>query len=410
MTRKQRPPTARSFAIGLVIVLAAGCAPAASTGATSTSTPPLPPPSAVNSSDSSSTGPSPSASIGFVPLGSIPSAALDDERAAKMQEVLDAAISLGAPDVIASVITEQGTWAGAAGIAGPEGRKATADDEFAIASLSKTLTAALLMRLAEKGTIDLDAPLATYMGDFEGETNGATVRQVLMMRGGLADHGDDAPDRIIADTSRAWTWPDRIAGYLPPVAAPGSYVYSSPSYELLALDAEQVTGTSYGHALRTEILDPVGADRIVDQEVGQVTPQPWAVPIDEHLGRFDPTDIGAGGAISCLSSASFGTGAGSIASDAPSLARWLWHLFAGDILELSTLDPMITAGREQWAYGFESAPYPEVGSLANSGSKTGYGAQWVYFPNARAIVVIFVNDPDFIVEPTVSQLLLAATS
>ena len=326
-----------------------------------------------------------------------------------MQEALDEAVRAGAPDMIAAVITEDGAWFGAAGIGGPDGRLATPLDEFAIASLTKTLTAVLIMRLAEKGTIDLDAPLATYMGDFEVDTNGATVRQVLAMEGGLADHGDDAQDRIVADPGHVWTWPERIAGYLPPASAPGSHLYSSPSYELLALAAEHATGTTYGQALRTEILDPVDADRILDQEAGGVTPQPWAVPINEHLGRFTPEDIGAGGAISCISSASFGTGAGSVASDAPSLARLLWHLFAGDILEIATLEPMMAAGLEGWAYGFNSAPYSE-GAIANSGSKTGYGSQWVYVPSSRAIVVIFVNDPDFIVEPTVARLLAAAVS
>jgi len=38
------------------------------------------------------------------------------------------------------------------------------------------------------------------------------------------------------------------------------------------------------------------------------------------------------------------------------------------------------------------------------------GSQWVYYPSSRAIVVIFVNDPDFIVEPTVGQLLAAAVA
>ena len=408
MTTERRSRAARSFAVGLVILLVAGCSPASPSGTTSHSASALPSPSGLESSNPSPARPSPSEQAGFVALRSLPAAALDDARTAKLQEALEAAIRYGAPDVIASVITEEGTWAGAAGIAGPGGRKATADDEFAIASLSKTLTAVLLMRLAEKGTIDLDAPVAEYMGEVDVDTNGATVRQLLAMRGGLADSRPDAKDLIGADPSRAWTWAERIAGFPPPILTPGEYHYSSPSYELLAFAAEQATGVSYGQALRAEILDPVGADRILDQEVGGTTPQPWAVPIDEHLGGYDETDIGAGGAISCISSASFGTGAGSVASDAPSLARWLWHLFAGDILEVATLDPMITAGLQGWAYGFESAPYTEPDSLANSGSKTGYGAQWVYFPKSRAIVVIFVNDPDFIVEPTVSALLAAA--
>ena len=56
----------------------------------------------------------------------------------------------------------------------------------------------------------------------------------------------------------------------------------------------------------------------------------------------------------------------------------------------------------------ESAPYREAGAVGSSGNKTGYGSQWTFFPSSRAIVVIFVNDPDFIIEPTVNRLLDAA--
>ena len=104
-----------------------------------------------------------------------------------MQAVLEDMVTSGAPDAIAAVITEDGTWAGAAGIAGEKGRKATPEDEFAIASITKTFTAALVMRLAEQGRIDLDEPLASYMGDLKVDTNGATVRQALEMRAGLGD-------------------------------------------------------------------------------------------------------------------------------------------------------------------------------------------------------------------------------
>jgi D-alanyl-D-alanine carboxypeptidase len=401
-------------ALGLAVVLVAACGSAApsSVGSPGASAPrsAAASPTTFRPSPRTAAQPSSPATAAIVPLGPLPTGALDPARTGALQEALESAVRSGALDVIAAVITERGSWAGAAGIGGPKDRKATPEDEFAIASLTKTLTAALIMRLSEQGRIDLDRPLADYMGDFDVETNGATVRQAVAMQGGFADHGPDAASRIRANPARVWTWPDRIAGYPAPVSKPGTYAYSSPSYELLALAAEQVTGVTYGRALRNVVLDPVGADRIVEQEAGGLTPQPWAVPIDEHLGVFKPTDIGAGGAISCISSASFGPGAGSVASDAPSLARWLWHLFAGDILKPATLAPMIDAGLKGWAYGFESAPYSEAGALSSSGNKTGYGAQWNYFPASRAIVVIFVNDPDFIVEPTVSTLLAAANA
>ncbi len=401
----------RLVGLGLVVTLGGGCAASSVTLVPGPSSPPVaasPAPTNFPTERPQSPSMKPTAELPLVPLGEIPTAHLDPARAAELQAALDLAVRRGAPDAIAAVITEEGVWAGAAGIGGPGGRKATPEDEFAIASLTKTFTAALILRLVEQGKMDLDAPLASYLGDLKVDANGATLDQTLAMRAGLADHGPEVADRIVADPARVWTKADRVAGYKPPVASPGTYAYSSPSYELLAVAAEHVTGMTFGSALRSEILDPVGADRILDQEAGGITPQPWALPIDAQLGRYDASDMGAGNALSCISSATSGTGAGSMASDAPSLAAWLWHLFAGDILGEASLHLMLAGPHRAWAYGLDSAPYAEAGAVANSGNKTGYGAQWVYFPRSRAIVVIFVNDPDFIVEPTVNRILAVA--
>ena len=136
-------------------------------------------------------------------------------------------VTSGAPDAIAAVITEDGSWAGAAGIAGEKGRKATSEDEFAIASITKTFTAALVMRLAEQGRMDLDEPLASYMGDLKVDTNGATVRQALEMRAGLADFPQPAAaEHIRSDAAHVWTAEEMVAEFGAPVAAAGkSYLY-----------------------------------------------------------------------------------------------------------------------------------------------------------------------------------------
>lgn len=45
-----------------------------------------------------------------------------------------------------------------------------AQDEFFIASVTKTVTTAAIMRLVEQGKMDLNAPLAPYLGDLTVET------------------------------------------------------------------------------------------------------------------------------------------------------------------------------------------------------------------------------------------------
>jgi D-alanyl-D-alanine carboxypeptidase len=396
-----------SFVIGACVSSPTVSSPA-STVATASAVAAMSAPPPPARSSHSSVAPLPSAAP-LPLLGSPPTTRLDTTRASALQASLDAAVRSGAPDVIAAVITEDGAWAGASGVAGANERKATATDEFAIASITKTFTAALVLRLAEHGKLDLDAPLTSYLGDLEVDTNGATVRQALEMRAGLADFGPEAADHIHVDAAHVWTTKEILGEFGPPIATAGSrYLYSSAAYELLSLVAAHVTGKTYSSALRAEILDPWDADRIIAQGAGSATPKPWALPVGSHLGAWTPADLGVGGSILCISSATYAAGAGSIASDASSLAAWAWHLFAGDILSPRSLQ-LLTPRGDGFAYGVEAAPYGG-GSVGASGGKTGYGAQFTVFPASHAVIVIFVNDPDFIVEPTVTAMLEAATA
>ena len=64
-----------------------------------------------------------------------------------------------------------------------------------------------------------------------------------------------------------------------------------------------MTGESYASALREVLLDPWHFDRIIGQGPELATPKPWALPFDSHLGPWTPADLGVGGSIICISSA-----------------------------------------------------------------------------------------------------------
>lgn len=98
-----------------------------------------------------------------------------------------------------------------------------------------------------------------------------------------------------------------------------------------------------------------------------------------------------------------------MAGDAPSVAAWTWHLFAGDVVGNASLQLMLPAAGDMHGLGVERltdlGASPVVGQ---TGSKTGYGSILAFFPSERVIVVLFVNEPDFIVEPAVWSLFDAA--
>ncbi|QWT24141.1 beta-lactamase family protein [Subtercola sp. PAMC28395] len=76
-----------------------------------------------------------------------------------------------------------------------KGRVAGVDDQFALFSVTKPLTALTALRLVEAGELSLDAQLAEAVPTLSGENSGlATLEHLLSHRSGLADPDLDGTD------------------------------------------------------------------------------------------------------------------------------------------------------------------------------------------------------------------------
>ena len=123
----------------------------------------------------------------------------------RIDQVLQDAVESGAvPNVVAMAANEDGPiYAGAAGpraVGQPE--PVTPDTCFRIASMTKMVATTAALQLAERGELDLDAPVETYRPEFaelqvlegfDGDTprlrapaSKATVRQLITHTSGLA--------------------------------------------------------------------------------------------------------------------------------------------------------------------------------------------------------------------------------
>jgi D-alanyl-D-alanine carboxypeptidase len=327
--------------------------------------------------------------------GPLPTATLDQATAARLQAVLDATVAGGAPDAIAAVITPDGTWTGAAGTDGPNGRAATADDNFSIASISKVFTAALIMRLVEEGKIDLDHPLADYLDGIDTDSNNATVRQTLEMWGGFGDTPSSAFDEVYAAPSQVWTTPQVVAKIEAPLTPAGvEYHYSNPGYKLLGFAAEQVTGSSLGTAMDEALLAPFDASDIVMQDPDHLPALPWALPLAGSEGPLALADYGQGGALPCLSDATFSRNGAGMASNGSDLARWGWLLFSGEILQPQSLEAMLTFDADLSGLGVDKITDFGVPAYGHSGTKPGYASLLTVVPDRNAVIVVFINNQD----------------
>ncbi|WP_063775507.1 serine hydrolase domain-containing protein [Actinoplanes rectilineatus] len=132
------------------------------------------------------------------------------------------------------------------------------DTVFRIASTTKTFVGTGMMRLVERGRIDLDRTIRSYLPDFRTSDPAAsarvTVRQVLDHSAGwlgdfFLDTGSDdgALARYVAAMSR-----------LPQLTAPGEvFGYNNAALSLAGRLIEVVTGTTFERALQSLVMDPL---------------------------------------------------------------------------------------------------------------------------------------------------------
>lgn len=290
--------------------------------------------------------------------------------------------------VSAAIASPEGTWAGAAGSDG-SGEPLVPQAAMGIGSITKTFTAAEVLLLAERGFVDLDAPIDDYL-DLTFDTQGATVRQLLGMRSGFPDPTDAVFLAASQDQQHVWTTQDWYALADPDEPGVGRQVdrftYNNLNYIALSDLIEAVTGQSYADALHDDLLDPAGLERIWVQDDDKPEP-PVAVGVDDpDLPLVDA----AGPWLPSRAISSAGAGAGSIAADAPTVAAWGLALYAGSLLDPASVQAMTTTS-DIYGYGLGTGVAEDAdGNLVvgHDGDVVVYTSMLTVWPDQQIAVAV----------------------
>jgi len=144
------------------------------------------------------------------------------------------------------------------GYADPAGERPWTRDTLSLSfSTSKGVASTVIHRLADRGEIDYDEPVASYWPEFAANGKGRiTVREVLSHRAGLYDARALAPDATsLLDHLEM---EDRLARAQRLPCAPA---YHGLTYGwLLAGIARRVTGVGMAELVRSELAGPLGVD------------------------------------------------------------------------------------------------------------------------------------------------------
>ncbi|MDO9378057.1 MAG: serine hydrolase [Nocardioidaceae bacterium] len=272
------------------------------------------------------------------------------------------------------------------------------DSIFDIASITKLFTSTALMQQVEKGRIDLDEPVATYLPAFAQNGKGTiTPRELLTHVSGL-------PASMPLDTD----WPDipsRLAAVMAvePEAAPGvQYVYSDINMIVAGLLVEHATGKGLDRAVADGITGPL---RMRDtsynppaSKLHRIAATEWDLTHGRGIIRGSVHDEKAW----ALAGVAGHAGVFSTADDLAVLGQAFLNggAYGGKrILKKSTVDAMFTNFNQKFpddshGLGFELDQIWYMGGLgsARTAGHTGFtGTSMVIDPASRSIAILMTN-------------------
>jgi D-alanyl-D-alanine carboxypeptidase len=229
----------------------------------------------------------------------------------ELQRLLDRLVAAGAPGAAGWVRDERGSLGAASGLADRRTRQPMRPElHFRAGSLTKSLVAAVVLRLAAEGRLSLADPVERWL-----------------------------PGRL-----RAWT-PGaliaRVADRAPAFPAETAWSYSNTGYVPLGLVVEAASQRTLGRELGRSILEPLGLRDTLLPDGATEIPGPsargYSLPLGAHGEALDGPLLDF-----TVQSPSWAGAAGALVSTLPDLTRFFRALLGGRLLPPPLLAEMTT--------------------------------------------------------------------
>jgi len=340
---------------------------------------------------------------------------VDPELGNKLQEVIDQErVRQDFKGISAAVLLPgQGIWTGVSGISGQSASDSiTEDTRFAVASITKTFIAALVLMLAEEGTLSMSDSLHNWLGEYRYVDPDITVRQLLGHKSGIYNFTNNEAfwDAMWADSQRSWSAEEVIENFVErSVFTPGSrFEYSNTNYLMLGLIIEAATSSSVTSELRDLLFDPLGLSNTFftpGEQITGVIANNWSDTnrdgVAENLTAQTGTSLYT----------MVGT-AGGMASTAEDMVLWADMLYGGKLLAKESLTEIVDFVRfsnsSPWiGYGLGTMLFDFEGEelWGHTGLLPGFRSILAYSPQTQISICVLVNQDDLGSVYTIAPLL-----
>jgi CubicO group peptidase (beta-lactamase class C family) len=268
---------------------------------------------------------------------------------------------------------------------------------FQLGSVTKQVTAAVVLQLVEAGRVRLDDAVGDHLPALPAAWRPVTVRQLLNHTSGIPSY-----------TDAGGRWTRRWAEPLPPdslvaltageamLAAPGArWRYNNTGYVLLGMLVERLTGRPWAEAVDARVARALGLPSLRACDPGAVVPHRArgydAAPAAPGADPARPLGVVPAAYLNM----SHAYAAGGLCATAADLARWGRALLAGRVVPPAALARMAApeGAARPWRYGYGLAVDTLGGHplLYHGGDIPGFTAADVLLPRNGIAVAVVAN-------------------
>jgi D-alanyl-D-alanine carboxypeptidase len=289
--------------------------------------------------------------------------------------------SVHVPGVVASIKRDgqKQPWSMARGGRTIGQADAQPDDEFRIASVTKSFVAAAILRLVEDGKLKLNQPIAQLLStatkrqlDEAGYgSQKITVQHLLTHASGLPGFSTTLSyaEAVATNPMRLWTRPEQVAlaVAMPSLGAPGAVrQYSDTGYVILGEIIERASGKSLPDAVKSLVnFDRLGLEHTY-----------WETAQKDSLATVPDNRIHAyqDGADTAVLNPSFDLwGGGGLVSTTQDLAIFYEALLSGRIFKAKSTLKLLTAGTAKAGTPFGRSYAHGIYRIADTGAAVCWG-------------------------------------
>ncbi|MEO8061564.1 MAG: serine hydrolase domain-containing protein [Pseudomonadota bacterium] len=280
-----------------------------------------------------------------------------------------------------------------------------AEHVFRIGSITKQMTAAAILLLAEQGRLDLSDPITKYLPDYHTQGHRVTIQHLLSHTSGIANYTELRDWQSITRSDVSADQLIRIFQDKPFDFTPGErWKYDNSGYVLLGAIIEKVSGQPYADFLRTRIFGPLGMQNSSYDNTARITPGRVAGYMRDGATWRNADFV----------SMSQPYAAGGLTSTVDDLAIWNAAIESGGLLKPSSWQRASTSFAlsdgtpTRYGAGWIVGRVGPVATLEHGGGINGFNSYVLRVPAAHLYVAVLANASPPLTPPQDVAVKLAA--